>query len=87
MFTSHLLMSLENQQKIRQADEVARKKEQCIIEKQKLIKNLIAKDKKKKKIHAMQIKLRQESCLHVQGGVEGEVEGGVGHQNCRLDSL
>ena len=35
----------------------------------------------------MQIKLRQENCLQVQGGVEGEVEGGVGHQNCRLDSL
>ena len=48
MFTSHLLMSPENQQKIRQADEVARKKEQHIIEKQKLIKNLIAKTKRKK---------------------------------------
>ena len=33
----------------------------------------------------MLIKLRQGSCLHIQGGVEGEeeVEGGVGHQNCR----
>ena len=87
IFTSHLLMSLENQQKIKQADEVARKKEQHIIEKQKLIKNLITEDKKKKKLHAVQIKLRQENCFHIQGGVEGEVEGGVGHQNCRLDSL
>ena len=34
IFTSHLLTSLENQQKIKQADEVARKKEQRIIEKQ-----------------------------------------------------
>ena len=61
MFTSHLLMSPENQLKIRQADEGARKKEQHIIEKQKLIKNLIAEDKKKKKItcRADKIKARE----------------------------
>ena len=66
IFTSHLLMSPENQQKIKQADEVARKKEQCIIEKQKLIKNLITEDKKKKKItcRADKIKARElPSCL------------------------
>ena len=68
MFTSHLLTSPENQQKIRQADEVARKKEQHIIEKQKLIKNLIAEDKKKKKITCRADKIRQESCLHIQEG-------------------
>ena len=61
IFTSHLLTSLENQQKIKQADEVARKKEQHIIEKQKLIKNLITEDKKKKKItcRADKIKARE----------------------------
>ena len=37
-FTSHLLMSPENQ-KIREADEVARQKEKHVIEKQQLIKN------------------------------------------------
>ena len=51
LFTSYLLTSPENQQKIREAGKVARKKEKCVIEKQKLIKNLIAEDKKKKKSH------------------------------------
>ena len=43
-------MSPENQKKIREADEVERQKEKCVIEKQQLIKNLIAKDRKKKKV-------------------------------------
>ena len=78
MFTSHLLMSLENQQKIRQADEVARKKEQHIIEKQKLIKNLIAKDKKKKKItcHADKIKARELRSHPGRGRGRGRGRGG-----------
>ena len=45
LFTSHLLMNPENQ-KIREADEVARQKEKRVIEKQQLIKNLIAKDRR-----------------------------------------
>ena len=49
LFTRHLLMSPENQKKIREVDEVARQKEKHVIEKQQLIKNLIAKDRKKKK--------------------------------------
>ena len=36
LFTSHLLTSPDNQQKIREADEVARKKEKHVIEKQQL---------------------------------------------------
>ena len=48
LVTSHLLMSPENHKKIREADEVARQKEKCVIEKQQLIKNLIAEDRKKR---------------------------------------
>ena len=78
IFTSHLLMSLENQQKIKQTDEVARKKEQRIIEKQKLIKNLITKDKKKKKItcHADKIKAREFPSRPGRGRGRGRGRGG-----------
>ena len=78
IFTSHLLMSLENQQKIKQADEVARKKEQHIIEKQKLIKNLITEDKKKKKItcRADKIKARELPSRPGRGRGRGRGRGG-----------
>ena len=78
IFTSHLLTSPENQQKIKQADEVARKKEQCIIEKQKLIKNLITEDKKKKKItcHADKIKARELPSRPGRGRGRGRGRGG-----------
>ena len=71
LLTSHLLTSPENQKKIRETIKVARKKEKCVIEKQQLIKTLIAEDKKKKKVTCQADKLRQHSCLHVQGGGEG----------------
>ena len=45
----HLLTSPENQEKIRKADEISRKKEEKAMEKQGLIKKLIADDKKSKK--------------------------------------
>ena len=78
IFTSHLLTSPENQQKIKQADEVARKKEQRIIEKQKLIKNLITEDKKKKKItcHADKIKARELPSHPGRGRGRGRGRGG-----------
>ena len=78
IFTSHLLMSPENQQKIKQADEVARKKEQRIIEKQKLIKNLITEDKKKKKItcRADKIKARELPSRPGRGRGRGRGRGG-----------
>ena len=50
LLESHLLTSLENQKKIREADEVARKKEERAISKAKLIKNLISENKRKKKV-------------------------------------
>ena len=38
LFTMHVLMSLENQKKIKEADEVAKKKEERVNQKAKLIK-------------------------------------------------
>ena len=43
-------MSLENQKKTKEADEMARKKEERVNQKAKLIKDLLAADKKKKKV-------------------------------------
>ena len=48
-FNTHLLTSPENQEKIRKADEISRKKEEKAAEKQGLIKKLIADDRSKKK--------------------------------------
>ena len=45
----HLLTLPENQEKIHKADEVLRKKEEKAAEKQGIIKQLIANDKKRKK--------------------------------------
>ena len=50
LLESHLLTSPENQKKIREADEVARKKEERAINKAKLIKNLLSENKRKKKV-------------------------------------
>ena len=50
LLESHLLTSLENQKKIREADEAARKKEERAIDKAKLIKNLLSENKRKKKV-------------------------------------
>ena len=49
LFTTHLLTSLENQKKIKEADEATRKKEERVNQKAKLIKDLLAADKKKEK--------------------------------------
>ena len=49
VFTSHLLTSPKNQEKIRKVKEVSWKKEEKQVGKQNLIKNLIVEDKKKKK--------------------------------------
>ena len=49
LFETHLLTSPENQTKIREAEEVARKKEERAINKAKLIKNLLSENKKKEK--------------------------------------
>ena len=48
-------MSPENQKKIKEADEVARKKEEKANNKAKLIKDLLSKNKKRKRLHAEQI--------------------------------
>ena len=45
----HLLTSPENQKKIREADEVARKKEERVNQKAKLIKDLLVADNKRQK--------------------------------------
>ena len=50
LYETHLLTSPENQKKIREADEVTRKKEERAINKAKLIKNLLSENKKKKKV-------------------------------------
>ena len=50
LFETHLLTSLENQKKIREADEVTRKKEERAINKAKLIKDLLSENKKKRKV-------------------------------------
>ena len=55
LFMSHLLMSPENQKKIREADEVASKNEEKANNKAKLIKDLLSKNKKRKRLHAEQI--------------------------------
>ena len=55
LLESHLLTSLENQKKIREADEVARKKEERAINKAKLIKNLLSEIKERKRLPAEQI--------------------------------
>ena len=47
LFKTYLLISPENQKKIREADEVTRKKEERAINKAKLIKNLLSEDKKR----------------------------------------
>ena len=50
MFTSHLMTSPENQEKIRKVEEVSKKKEEKQIKKQNLIKTLISEYKKKKNV-------------------------------------
>ena len=56
LLESHLLTSLENQKKIREADEVARKKEERAINKAKLIKKIYyQKIKERKRLPAEQI--------------------------------
>ena len=50
LFTTHLLTSPENQKKIKEADEAATEKGERVIQKAKLIKNLLAADKIKKKV-------------------------------------
>ena len=78
-------MSPENQKKIREADEVARQKEKHVIEKQQLIRNLIAEDRKKKKVtcHADKIKARELPSCPGRGRGRGRGRGKGGHQNCR----
>ena len=50
LFETHLLMSPEYQKKIREADEVARKKEERANQKAKLTKDLLSENKEKKKV-------------------------------------
>ena len=50
LFESHLLTSPENQKKIREAHEVARKKEERANQKAKSIKDLLSENKKKTKV-------------------------------------
>ena len=82
-FNTHLLTSPENQEKICKADEISRKKEEKAVEKQELIKKLIADDrskKSKKTSHAGQILYKQGVCQQdagVVGGVEGMGEVGL----------
>ena len=78
-FNTHLLTSPENQEKICKADEISRKKEEKAVEKQGLIKKLIADDrsnkkKVRKKSHAGQILHKQGVCQQ-DAGVVGQVEG------------
>ena len=50
LFETHLMTSPENQKKIRKVDKVTRKKEERANQKAKLIKDLLSKNKKKKKV-------------------------------------
>ena len=68
---SHLLIRTENQKKIREADELVKHKEKCVIEKQQLIKNLIAEDKKKKKVTCWANKIKARELPSCPGRVEG----------------
>ena len=74
MFTSHLMTSPDNQEKIRKAKEVSQKKEEKQAEKQNLIKNLIAEDKKKKKVTCRADTVKARSLPTMRSG-EGKVGG------------
>ena len=50
LFETHLMTSPEKQKKIRKVDKVTRKKEERANQKAKLIKDLLSKNKKKKKV-------------------------------------
>ena len=82
-FNTHLLTSPDNQEKIRKANEISRKKEEKAVEKQGLIKKLVADDRSKKvrkKSHAGQILYKQGVCqqdVGVVGGMEGVGEVGL----------
>ena len=78
LLESHLLTSPENQKKIREADEVARKKEERAINKAKLIKNLLSENKRKKKVtcRADTVKAR-EFPTKVRGRVRGRGRGRI----------
>ena len=86
VLTSHLLISAENQEKVRKAEEVSKKKEEKQIEKQNLIKTLILEDKKKKNIkkvtcRADTVKARSLPMMRRGGGRRGRgrfsVRGGL----------
>ena len=80
-------MSPENQKKIREVDEVARKMEEKANNKAKLIKDLLSENKKKKKVTCTADKVKaRELPARVRGrGRQGEGEEGVlKHQNCKM---
>ena len=98
MFTSHLMTSPENQEKIRKTEEVSSKKEEKQAEKQNLIKTLIAEDNKRKNVkkvtcRANTVKARSLQTMRRGGGRGGGRNGrggrgrlGVrGHQNSKTD--
>ena len=82
VFTSDLMTSPENQEKIRKVEEVSKKKEEKQIEKQNLIKTLILEDKKKKNVNkvtcrADTVKVRSLAMMRRSGGRGGRGRLGV----------
>ena len=82
-FNTHLLTSPENQEKIQRVDEISRKKEEKAVEKQGLIKKLIADDKKVRKVTCMAdtVKARSMPARCRGGGRDGR--GGRGRLGVR----
>ena len=85
LLESHLLTSPENQKRIREADEVARKKKKRAINKAKLIKKIYyQKIKERKGLPAEQILYKPESFQQRLEEEEGEgEEEGLTHQSCK----
>ena len=79
LFETYLLTSPENQKKIREADEVARKKEERANQKEK--KDLLSKNKKKKKVtcrtntvKARELPTRPRGRIRGRGRGKGRIE-------------
>ena len=83
-FTTHLMTSPENLEKVHEADEVSRKKEEKAAEKQGLIKKLIVEDKKNKKKVMCRVDTVKERILPTKcRDVGGQERGGTGRLGVR----
>ena len=83
VFTSHLMTSPKNQEKIRKSKEVSMEKEEKQAEKQNLIKNLIAEDKKKMKVTCRADIVKARSLPTMRRGGRGGGRGGRGRLGVR----